>query len=110
MFIICGALTSFIGVLFLFLMPAGPETAWFLSPEERVVATQRMRAEAEAGDQTNFSMAQLKEATMDLRAYLSFVFGVLITLPSPVIGVSLPVNFSTANIASVNSCGPSLLR
>lgn len=89
MFIICGALTVFLGILFFFLMPAGPETAWFLNPQERLIAMQRMQTETEGGDQTDFSIPQLKEAVTDIRAYLSFLFGVLMTLPAPVIGVSL---------------------
>lgn len=91
MFIVCGALTTFFGVLFFFMMPAGPESAWFLNPQERLIATQRLKTETEGGDQTNFSISQLKETVMDIRAYLSFLFGVLITLPSPVIAVSYAV-------------------
>ena len=89
MFIICGALTSFIGILFYFLMPAGPERAWFLTSEERLVATRRMQTETEGGDKTDFSIPQLKEAATDIRAYLSFLFGILMTLPAPVIAVSV---------------------
>lgn len=94
MFIICGALTTFIGILFLFIMPAGPGSAWFLNPQERLIATQRLKAETEGGDRTNFSPSQFKEAAKDIRTYLSFLFGVLITLPSPVIAVSwLPLSY-----------------
>ncbi|KAE8374448.1 pantothenate transporter [Aspergillus bertholletiae] len=94
MFLICGGLTTFIGLLFFFLMPAGPESAWFLKPHERMIAVQRLQAETEGGDQTNFSMAQLKETTCDIRAYMSFLFGVLLTLPAPVIGfATLIINF-----------------
>lgn len=88
MFLICGELTAMAGVLFFFLMPSGPNTAWFLTQHEQVVASQRLQEESEGGDRTNFSMLQLKEAVCDIRAYLSFLFGVLITLPAPVIGVS----------------------
>ncbi|CDM31930.1 hypothetical protein DTO013E5_1837 [Penicillium roqueforti] len=94
MFIICGALTVFFGILFFFLMPAGPDSAWFLTPEERQVATQRLRAETEGGDQTTFSISQLKETAMDIRAYLSFLFGLLITLPSPVIAFASLIIYS----------------
>ncbi|KAJ5648898.1 uncharacterized protein N7484_002621 [Penicillium longicatenatum] len=94
MFIICGALTAFFGVLFFFMMPAGPESAWFLNPQERLIATQRLKAETEGGDQTNFSISQLKETVMDIRAYLSFLFGVLITLPSPVIAFASLIIYS----------------
>ncbi|KAL3460879.1 major facilitator superfamily domain-containing protein [Aspergillus heterothallicus] len=85
MFLICGGLTIFVGVLFFFFMPAGPGSAWFLTPDERKIAVQRLQAETEGGDQTNFSVPQLKEAVRDIRAYISFLFGVLITLPAPVI-------------------------
>lgn len=88
MFLICGGLTAMAGVLFFFLMPSGPNTAWFLTQHEQVVASKRLQEESEGGDRTNFSMLQLKEAVCDIRAYLSFLFGVLITLPAPVIGVS----------------------
>ncbi|KAE8309976.1 major facilitator superfamily domain-containing protein [Aspergillus transmontanensis] len=86
MFLICGGLTMFVGVVFFFLMPSGADAAWFLKPHEREIATKRLQAESEGGDHTHFSMSQLKEAVGDIRAYLSFLFGVLITLPSPVIG------------------------
>lgn len=56
MFLICGGLTAFIGLLFFFLMPAGPDSAWFLKPDERKIAVQRLQAETEGGDQTNFSI------------------------------------------------------
>ena len=89
MFLICGGLTVFAGILFFFLMPTGPDTAWFLKPHEKEIAAKRLQVESEGGDQTYFSMSQLKEAACDIRAYLSFFFGVLITLPSPVIAVSI---------------------
>ncbi|KAE8140837.1 MFS general substrate transporter [Aspergillus pseudotamarii] len=85
MFLICGGLTMLVGILFFFLMPTGPGAAWFLKPHEREIATKRLQAESEGGDHTNFSTSQLKEVVGDIRAYLSFLFGVLLTLPSPVI-------------------------
>jgi sugar phosphate permease len=91
MFLICGGLTVFVGLLFFFLMPASPESAWFLAEDERRIAVQRLQAETEGGDQTNFSMLQLKETVRDIRAYISFLFGLLITLPAPVIAVNLAV-------------------
>ncbi|KAJ5242521.1 uncharacterized protein N7469_000848 [Penicillium citrinum] len=94
MFMVCGALTIFLGVLFFFLMPAGPESAWFLNNQERLIAMQRLKAETEGGDQTNFSIPQLKETVRDIRAYLSFLFGVLITLPSPVIAFASLIIYS----------------
>lgn len=101
MFMVCGAITIFLGILFFFMMPAGPESAWFLNSQERLIATQRLKAETEGGDQTNFSIPQLKETIMDIRAYLSFLFGVLITLPSPVIAVSSAVLWKETHLAQL---------
>ncbi|KAJ5613210.1 hypothetical protein N7510_006404 [Penicillium lagena] len=85
MFLVCGALTSVLGIIFLVLMPTGPETAWFLTPDERRCARERLQTEADGGDQTEFSIYQLREAAADIRSYLNLFFGILITLPAPVI-------------------------
>lgn len=34
MFLVCGGATIFCGILFVLLMPQGPETAWFLRNRE----------------------------------------------------------------------------
>ena len=88
LFLICGALTSAVGVVFFFLMPDNPETAWFLTPEERIAAAARLAEEHDGGDKTNFSVAQLWESTRDFNAYSAFLFGVLVTAPAPVLTVS----------------------
>ncbi|KAH8653175.1 membrane transporter [Tricladium varicosporioides] len=85
MFIVCGVLTSITGIIFYFLMPSGPETAWFLTPEERIAAGRRLASEHDGGDKTNFSMPQLKEAALDFKSYAAFLFGILVTAPSPVL-------------------------
>ncbi|KAF9889887.1 hypothetical protein FE257_006759 [Aspergillus nanangensis] len=85
MFIICGAVSPFIGVAFFFLVPGSPETAWFLNPQERIIAKWRLEVELDGGDRTNFAPDQLKESVMDLRVYLSFVFGTLVALAGTVI-------------------------
>ena len=88
MFLACGALTCACGILFFFVMPSGPETAWFLTSEERVAAGRRLASQHDGGDKTNFSLMQLKEAIFDFKSYAAFAFGVLVTAPSPVLTVS----------------------
>lgn len=44
-FLICAALTVLVGAYFLIMVPATPASAWFLSPEERIVAVQRVAQE-----------------------------------------------------------------
>ncbi|CAG8950023.1 hypothetical protein HYFRA_00004357 [Hymenoscyphus fraxineus] len=85
MFIVCGACTSAVGVLFYFIMPSGPDTAWFFTPEERLAASRRLAEDHDGGDKTNFSMEQLKEAIWDFKSYAAFAFGILVTAPSPVL-------------------------
>lgn len=94
LFLVAGALTSGMGVLFILAMPSGPDTAWFFTPREREVASLRLARDHEGGDKTNFSLPQLKEALTDFRCWLTFAFGVLTTMPSPVINVRLPLHHS----------------
>lgn len=79
LFIICGAMTSAMGVVFFFAMPSGPETAWFFTPREREVAAMRLARDHEGGDKTDFSVPQLVEALTDVKSWLVFAFGVLVT-------------------------------
>ncbi|KAK2782168.1 hypothetical protein FQN52_001006 [Onygenales sp. PD_12] len=85
LFLLCGALTMACGVLFYIVMPSGPEKAWFLTAREKEVLIMRLALDREGGDKTNFSIPQLKEAMLDAKAWFSFAFGVLLTMPSPVL-------------------------
>lgn len=90
MFIIAGAVTVFAGLLFFFGMPANVDKAWFLTPEERIVAAKRLAGQHDGGDKTSFSMSQFKEAVSDVRTYIVFAFGVLVTINSVVLTVCPP--------------------
>jgi MFS family permease len=85
MFLICGGITIVIGVLFLCVIPAGPNTAWFLTPHERIIAARRMSSYQDAGDKTYFSWAQFREAAVDVQTLHGFLFGVLVTMSAPVL-------------------------
>ncbi|KAJ6036782.1 hypothetical protein N7540_001061 [Penicillium herquei] len=85
LFLICGAMTVVAGIGFFILMPNGPSDAWFLNERERVVLSLRLAKDRDGGDKTAFSIAQLKEALMDPKAWVVFWFGVLVTMQSPVL-------------------------
>jgi hypothetical protein len=89
MFLVCGIFTSLCGVAFYFIMPDGPDTAWFLTAEEKVAARLRLREDHDGGDKTSVSMEQLKEAAFDFKTYAAFSFGILVTAPAPVLTVGL---------------------
>lgn len=88
LFLVCGGLTIFGGVMFFFLMPNGPKDAWFLTAREKEVLSLRMARDREGGDKTAFSMRQLRESLLDVKVWFVFAFGVLITMQSPVLTAS----------------------
>lgn len=89
LFLICGALTVAAGIAFYILMPNGPNDAWFLNAREKEVLSMRMARDREGGDKTSFSTRQLREALLDVKTWFVFAFGVLVTMQSPVLTVSI---------------------
>nr|XP_001398642.2 pantothenate transporter [Aspergillus niger CBS 513.88] len=90
-FLICGGLTSATGLLFIFLMPRDTTTAWFLSPREREVATQRMAVDRATRDHAVFNKAQLKEALLSPMTWIYCLMGICITLTTPIMKYSSTV-------------------
>lgn len=87
MFLICGGATALCGVLFLLLMPQGPETAWFLTEAEREIACQRLRDDGSSTkeDKPKFQRWQLMEALRDPFCWAAVLIGFLGTFASPVL-------------------------
>lgn len=69
------------------IVPVSPKRAWFLTPREKEVLEARMTLDRDAGDLTQFSVAQIKETLGDIRAWFMFIFGVLVTMQAPVMTV-----------------------
>lgn len=71
-YLILGAVTFLWGLLFLWAVPDNPSTARWLSPEEKIVAVQRV-IENRTGTKTrNFDRAQIIEAISDPKVILLF--------------------------------------
>lgn len=87
MFLVCGGCTIACGILFILAMPAEPSKAWFLNQRERHVATMRLALDRASRDRSMFSKEQFIEALTDYTTYFYFAFGLLLTMPSPVIKV-----------------------
>ncbi len=68
LFFIEGAISFCIGVASFFLFPDGPETAYFLTPEERLIAKARLESH---GNNEPMSWALVKEAFKDPVVWLS---------------------------------------
>ncbi|KAH0023087.1 hypothetical protein KCU78_g5534, partial [Aureobasidium melanogenum] len=78
-------MTVAIAIVFFLAMPSGPQDAWFLNKREKEVLAVRMAKSHEGGDRKNFSIAQPREALQDVKVWLIFCFGLLVTMQSPVL-------------------------
>ncbi|KAF4815673.1 putative transporter [Colletotrichum siamense] len=87
LFLICGALTSAVGLLFIFMMPRDTTTAWFLSPREREIATQRLAIDRATRYRAEFNKAQVREALMSPMTWIYCLIALCITWTTPIIKV-----------------------
>ncbi|KAK7716157.1 hypothetical protein SLS64_003309 [Diaporthe eres] len=72
LYIFAGALTFLFG-LWCFALPNSPLDAWFLTPEERLVAVERLRAGQTGVRNQTIKGAQIKEALLDVKIWLVVV-------------------------------------
>ncbi|KAI0797539.1 major facilitator superfamily domain-containing protein [Abortiporus biennis] len=70
--IIFGLVTLIVSVLFWFFFPDSPANAWFLTPEERVIAIERIKVNQAGVENKHFKKEQLIECLLDPKAWLFF--------------------------------------
>lgn len=87
MYLICGGATLLVGVCFAIFMPTDTTTAWFLNPDERRIATERLALDRATRDRSTFDWGQVKEALMDPQTWLLFLEGLFICIPSAILKV-----------------------
>lgn len=68
-FMIIGAASSVWGIAVWFLLPDSPMTAYFLNPEQRIIAVERMRYEQTGIENKTVKSAQIKEAFKDPKTW-----------------------------------------
>lgn len=71
-YLLAGALTILFGG-WCFAVPSSPVHAWFLTPEERIVAVERLRKGQTGVRCQKIKLYQIKEALMDVKIYLIFI-------------------------------------
>lgn len=101
LFIIEGVLTCVVAVASWFLLPAGPGSAWFLSQEERQLATERMRRDTalyiqhEYGEdgleRDRLSRRDIIEALKDWKLWFVLVFNICASVPTQAFSVFMPL-------------------
>ena len=86
-FLLTGALTITVGIVFLFLMPDNQLNARFLSKEDRLLAVERVRINQQGIGNKHFKMYQLKEALVDPLTWAFFFYALVGDIPN---GTYLP--------------------
>jgi ACS family allantoate permease-like MFS transporter len=77
-FLTIGLITVAVGCIFLYFMPDNQLNAKFLTPEERLMAVERIRKNQQGVGNKHFKMYQLKEALKDPMTW-AFVFFALVS-------------------------------
>ena len=69
-YLLAGSLTFLFGLACFVLLPDSPVDAWFLTPDERVAAVERLRAGQTGVRCVRFKGAQVREALLDVKVWL----------------------------------------
>lgn len=81
-FLIWGAVTVAWGIVILIWLPGAPLQAKFLTEHERALAITRVKADNTGQENKNFKWSQFKEAMLDLKTWLLFLFAVASNSPN----------------------------
>ncbi|EJD04816.1 membrane transporter [Fomitiporia mediterranea MF3/22] len=68
--IMCGIITIVIAVCYWLFFPDSPATAWFLTPEERVIAVNRIKANQAGIENKHFKKEQMIECLVDPKTWI----------------------------------------
>ncbi len=81
-FLLIGGITTLAGCIFLFLMPDNQLNARFLTPEERIMAVERIRKNQQGVGNKHFKMYQLREALLDPMSWAFFLLALISDIPN----------------------------
>ncbi|KAI1870949.1 hypothetical protein JX265_005989 [Neoarthrinium moseri] len=81
-FIFCGCLTVLFGLAFILMMPDSPMEAKYLSEREKLIATERVRANQMGVASRKWRWDHVLETLTDLKTWMWFILIVSISIPS----------------------------
>jgi ACS family allantoate permease-like MFS transporter len=81
-FLATGLLTTLIGICFLFIVPDNQMNCRWLSPEDRILAVERIRVNNQGVGNKHFKMYQLKEALLDPLSWAFFFYALIADIPN----------------------------
>jgi MFS family permease len=95
LYLLEGGLTVVMGFISLFILPATADTAWFLTPTERIHASQRMNAdigqEPDHVEPTSLTKRDIVDAVRDWRKLAIIVCNIFVVLPVTAFTTFLPL-------------------
>ncbi|KAL1738109.1 major facilitator superfamily domain-containing protein [Schizophyllum fasciatum] len=94
-YILLGGMAIVVGICVLVWMPDSPVHAWFLTPEERIAALERVRDDQVGVENHTLKRSQMREAFTDVRTWLVVLITLVTAIPNG--GLS---NFSNLIIKS----------
>jgi hypothetical protein len=113
LFIIEGALTCLVAIAAWGLLPGGPGSAWFLTPEERRFATERMQRDTamfvqhEYGDdgleKDRLSRRDVVEAAKDWKLWFVLIFNICASVPTQAFSVFMPLVVQGLGYSSIQA-------
>ncbi|EGO28710.1 hypothetical protein SERLADRAFT_446123 [Serpula lacrymans var. lacrymans S7.9] len=80
--VITGAMTLVTAVVYWFFFPDSPTNAWFLKPDERVIAVHRLKENQTGVENKYFKREQMMEALTDPKTWLFTLFAALDNIPN----------------------------
>jgi len=80
--IITGGITLITSVMYFLFFPDSPTNAWFLTPEERVIAVNRIKTNQTGVENKHFKLEQVYEAFMDPKTWVFALFSALDNIPN----------------------------
>ena len=113
LFIIEGALTCLVAIFAWFTLPGGPGSAWFLTPEERAFATERMQRDTamfikhEYGEdgleKDRLSRRDVVEAAKDWKLWFVLIFNIAASVPTQAFSVFMPLVVQGLGYSSIQA-------
>ncbi|KAF9058550.1 MFS general substrate transporter [Rhodocollybia butyracea] len=80
--IITGTITFILAICFFLFFPDSPTNAWFLTPEERVLAVMRIKENQTGVENKHFKKEQMIEALVDPKTWMFALFSAIDNVPN----------------------------
>lgn len=81
-YLIFGSLTILLGLVFMIFVPDNQLNAWWLSPDDRILAVERVRVNQQGIGNRHFKRHQVQEALLDPFSWAVLFFAVAANIPN----------------------------